>query len=160
MRFASLFAVVCSLAPLVACGNSGSGDDGADDVVDCTTAEYANHDEFVVGLNHTGDMGLLNFKLLSAAPAAPALGYNAWQVEITSAATVAPMSNATLDVYPYMPKHGHGAGVDVEVMAMPTAGDYNLDPINLHMPGLWEVTITADTDAGTDSAVFRPCIPN
>jgi hypothetical protein len=161
MRLTSLCTALASLAvmaPLAACGSSG--DDGYEDHVDCSLPEYKNADEFVVGLNHQGDMGLLNFKILGTDPAPPSLLINSWQLELTSVASVAPMSNASLDVYPYMPKHGHGAGIDVEVSAMPTAGDYQLDEINLHMPGMWEVTVTADTDAGTDSTVFRACIPN
>ncbi|HEY4182305.1 MAG TPA: FixH family protein [Kofleriaceae bacterium] len=166
MRLDSLTPFViaaAALAPLAACGSSGGSDDGSTDHVDCATEKTPNGDrpdDFVVGLSKQGDKGLLSFKMLGFDPAPPSISFNDWQVEITAVATVAPMSNASLDVYPFMPKHGHGAGVDPVVTAMPTAGEYDLDQINLHMPGIWEVTITATTDAGTDSAVFRACLPN
>ena len=39
-------------------------------------------------------------------------------------------------------------------------GQYELAPVNLWMPGLWETTISASSATGTDSVVFRFCIPS
>jgi hypothetical protein len=44
---------------------------------------------------------------------------------------------------------------------MPAAGQYTLSPINMWMPGLWEITISATAgDTVDDSVVFRFCIPS
>ena len=150
MRFA-----VLALTLFAAC--SGGGEDYPE-TYNCV--QETSDDDLLIGFSKNGEEGLLNFKLVNVSQAPPARGFNTWDIEISTVASVAPVENATLDVYPFMPAHGHGAGIEVEVTPMPTAGQYELEPINLHMPGVWEVTITAESDAGTDIAVFRPCIPN
>lgn len=140
-----------------------SGDDGTDpETVDCTLV--TNKDDFAVGLSKPGELGLYNFELTSFLPAPPARLLNEWQMKITStAAGAAPLpATETLYVTPYMPKHGHGAGIDVEIEPMPTAGEFKFSTINLHMAGLWEVTVEVEDpgQAGHDSVVFKPCIPN
>jgi hypothetical protein len=46
------------------------------------------------------------------------------------------------------------------VTELPAPGQYQLSPVNLWMPGLWEITISAISGATTDSAVYRFCIPS
>ena len=150
----SSFLVLALLSSLPAC----SGDDGEEEQVDCIA--MTEDDDFVIGLSKTGENGLYTFKLVEFSPAPPARLLNDWTIEVTStAAGAAPLANATIAVTPYMPQHGHGAGIDVEVEPMATAGNYKLTPINLHMPGLWEVTIQVQAPT-EDLVVFKPCIPN
>ena len=130
------------------------------DKVDCT--KVTGTDTFVVGLEKMGVGGQLDFKLMSADPAPPARGNNTWivQVNAMSGGTVGqPLTGASMIVSPYMPAHGHGPGVDPEITAMSTPGQYKIDPVNLWMPGVWETTITASGTGGSDNAMYRFCIP-
>jgi hypothetical protein len=142
---------------LAACGT----DDGDDEMmVDCATV--TDVDTFVVGLDHPGDKGVYDFKLMSATPAPPARGFNTWVVQVSSmnAGVVgAPVDGATIKVTPFMPAHMHGSGVEVVIMPMTEPGQYQLDPVNLWMQGVWETTVRATVDTTTDLTVFKFCIP-
>jgi hypothetical protein len=120
-------------------------------------------DTFVIGLDKPGVGGKLDFQLMSFMPAPPARGDNTWivQVNTMSAGVVGgPVSGASLNAVPYMPDHGHGTAIQVNITPMPAAGQYQLAPINMWMPGYWETTIHASNGTASDSAVFKACIPN
>ena len=148
---------------LAACGTS---DDTMEDApVDCSKA-MPGVDMFVAGIEHPGDKGMYNFKLVDAMPAPPARSmagnFNTWtlQVNALSAGVVgAPVSNADIRVTPYMPAHMHGSGVPVEITPMSEPGQYKLGDINLWMQGVWETTVRATVDPTSDSTVFKFCIP-
>lgn len=146
-----------SLVSLAACAGDHHGGDDSESY-NCETE--TRDDEFVVGLTKMGNANQLSFKLLSATPAPPARDDNTWLLQLD--ASTGPMANATVTVTPFMPDHQHGTPIAVEVEAMPTAGQYTLSPINMWMPGLWEITIsaTAAEPAVDDSTVFRFCIPS
>jgi hypothetical protein len=146
---------------LAACGTNG--DDTVEEV-DC--AKVTGVDTFVVGLDHPGEKGVYDFKLMSADPAPPARSsensFNTWVVQVSSmnAGVVgAPVDGATLKVTPYMPAHMHGSGVPVEITPLGEPGQYQLSQINLWMQGVWETTVRATVDPATDSTVFKFCIP-
>lgn len=154
MRALSIFSLVASLA---ACASDHHTDDGGESY-NCETE--TRDDDFVVGITKMGTANQVAFKLLSATPAPPARDDNSWLLQLDT--TAGPLSNATVVVTPFMPDHQHGTPIKVGVEAMPTAGQYTLSPINMWMPGLWEVTIsaTATEPAVDDSVVFRFCIPS
>lgn len=143
---------------LAACGSSGStGPDAADNCTNDPRAETP-----VVPLEHMGDGGALDFKIMSYDPAPPARGNNTWIVQInqmTGGVVGQPMSNEQMTVTPFMPDHGHGTAIVPVITTMPTAGQYQIANINTWMPGLWEITIAATT-APADQTVYRFCIPN
>jgi hypothetical protein len=144
-----------SLLFLAACGTHDHGDDEPD------CSQVTGADEFVVGLQKTGDGGRLDFKMMSADPAPPARGDNTWVIQVStmdSGVVGAPIDGATLTASPFMPAHQHGTPIRVEVTPAGTAGQYTLSPVNLWMPGVWETTILASKDDTTDSAVYRFCI--
>lgn len=144
---------------LAAC--SGGEMPGDDEPVNCATE--TRDDEFVVGLAKTGTTGALEFKLMSANPAPPARDDNTWVLQLSSVTggTIGgPVAGASLQVTPFMPDHQHGSGKTVIVAPMAQAGHYELSPINLWMPGLWETTISASSASGSDTVVFRFCIPS
>ena len=154
MRIA--FVVVAGLA---ACGSSGGNTPDAAD--DCTAD--TRQDVFHVGLDKHGAAGNMDFVLMSSVPAPPARGNNTWVIEINAMANGvvgSPMTGVDMAVTPFMPDHQHGTPIPVTVTAMPTAGQYQLDPVNLWMPGLWQTTIQAQSGSTTDMAVFSFCIPN
>ena len=115
---------------------------------------------YVVGLEHQGMAGALDFKLMSATPAPPGFNDNTWIIQINSMSggvVGSPATGASITVTPFMPDHQHGT-LKVKVEAMPDAGQYKLTPINMWMPGLWETTIDAQVGAVTDRVVYKFCI--
>ena len=146
---------VAAVGLLAACG----GPDESDDTVDCTKVTGA--DTFTVGLEKPGTSGAMDFRLMSVSPSPPARGDNNWVVQInamTSGVVGAPVDGAMLQVTPFMPAHQHGSPIQVTITPGTTAGEYNLAPVNLWMPGVWETTIRATSSTTTDSAVYKFCI--
>ncbi len=154
MRTVSLALLALALPLAGACAHdSHSGDD--EEIVDCAN-ETA--DQYTVGLEKSGTV--LDVKLMSALPAPPSRGDNEWLIHINTVAGAAPVSGATIEVTPFMPKHQHGTPIDVKVEAQTSAGDYKLSPVNLWMPGVWETTIEMTSPSGSDQVVYRFCIPS
>jgi hypothetical protein len=143
------------LAGLVACG--GHGGDDIDDMVNCDLE--TRDDEFAIGLSKVGDGGTLGFTLMAAEPAPPIRGDNTWSVQVNLMSSGDPVDGAAMIVVPFMPDHGHPAAKNVVIEPTGTAGEYELAPINFWMPGLWEVTIDAQSGDGDDVVVFRFCVP-
>jgi hypothetical protein len=154
------FLVLSFILPVVASCGGGDAPPDADEALACMTS--GRGDTFTVGLEHPGVGGLLDFKLMSAAPAPPARYLNAWvlQINALSGGVVgAPATDASLIVTPYMPDHGHGNGAyTVQVQAMPDAGQYKLSQINMWMPGYWEITIDVQAAGVHDTVVYKFCI--
>jgi hypothetical protein len=113
-------------------------------------------------MEQAGDHGTINVRLVSATPAPPIKGNNAWTLEVTDASG-APLDGLTLTVKPYMPDHRHGSSITPQVAAA-GHGTYDVTLLNLGMPGIWTVTFDVAAagstgDAGaTDSATFTFCI--
>jgi hypothetical protein len=150
------FLLVALVSVIPACAD----DHGGEEPVDCL--KETTDDEFVIGLSKAGENGHYTFSISSFAPAPPSRFLNEWTLSIMSTASPAAPLEATgvLAMTPYMPQHGHGAGVDVEIEPMPAAGEFKFSSINLHMPGLWDVTVEVDPAGPTyDKVVFKPCIP-
>ncbi|GAC1352272.1 MAG: hypothetical protein NVS3B20_22550 [Polyangiales bacterium] len=94
--------------------------------------------------------------LVEGDPAPPSKGNNTWILRVLDKTDHA-VTDAVVDVKPFMPDHGHGTSVLAK--ASPTAdGTYRVAPLYMFMPGLWQVTFTAKTGDLTDSAVFTFCI--
>jgi hypothetical protein len=148
------------LLPLAAaCGSSAAPSPDASD--DCTNDPRA--DTFVVNFDKHGTAGNLDFVLLTADPAPPARGDNTWVIEVnamSSGVVGSPMTGVDMAVTPFMPDHQHGTPIPVGVTAMPTAGQYQLSPVNMWMPGYWETTIQAQVGSTSDTVVFKFCVPN
>jgi hypothetical protein len=145
----------CVALTLAACGGGGYAGDDDFDTVNC--AEITDDDEFVIGLSKTGAGGAFTFTITAGNPAPPIRGDNSWVVELSTATE--PIEDAAITVTPFMPAHQHGAGKAVDVTPA-GVGQYELAPVNLWMPGVWETTVSATAGAVTDSVVFRFCIPS
>lgn len=146
---------------LAACGGTSSGGADADPPVDCSTVQGT--DTFFPGIEHHGVNGTLDFKMMSVDPAPPARDDNTWIVQIdlmSSGVAGNPVDGASLNVTPFMPAHQHGTPVPVQITPAGMPGWYQLSPVNLWMPGVWETTISATSGATTDSAVYKFCIPS
>ncbi len=140
---------------LGACGGGGGPAALPDAAYDCATETRA--DTFSAGMTKAGTQGVVTFRLMSSTPAPPSRGDNTWAIDLTDA-NGAPVTGATVTVVPFMPDHNHGTQIKAQ-LTEPTAGHYQATPVNLWMPGLWQVTITATPAGGTlDKAVFSFCI--
>jgi len=142
------------LAVVTACG----GMSDPDEVVDCSTVQGV--DTFVVGLEHRGVGGKLSFALMSIDPAPAARGDNTWVVQVnrvTGGAVAEVVEGAALSVTPFMPAHMHGTPITAVVTPL-AGGQYELQPVNLWMPGVWETTIQATSGNDSDRAVYSFCI--
>jgi len=133
-------------------------DDEGDDDTSYNCAAEMRDDEFVIGLAKPGESSRYEFKLLSSDPAPPARDANRWVLQLsTMAAPATPVTGASISVTPFMPDHAHGSE-SVIVTPMTVPGQYELFPVTLWMPGLWEVTLQVN-GAESDRAVFRFCLP-
>ena len=131
-------------------GSTGSGGDDSTMQARCETED--RDDDFALGLAHTG--ATMQVAIADADPALPIRGDNAWTVAITDSAGAA-MTGLELSVGPWMPDHGHGSPVPVNVTEL-EGGQYLIEPLNLFMAGYWEITVEiADPD---DAVVFKVCV--
>lgn len=147
------------LAVVAACGSSGGGSPDASD--DCSADPRA--DTFTIGLDKHGTAGNLDFVLMSAMPAPPARGDNTWVIEVnamSSGVVGSPVAGVDMVATPFMPDHQHGTPIPVKVTATTTAGQYQLSPVNMWMPGYWETTLEATAGSVSDTVVFKFCVPN
>lgn len=151
------FLTTLTLSAAVAATAFGCSDDDHDHgdhmaEVDCTSETRA--DMYVAGLEKTGTQVKVS---LVSDPAPPTRGDNVWTLTITDL-DGSPIDGLTLDSTPFMPDHGHGTPNQETQSAGTTAGEYVLSPINLWMPGYWEVDIDITGDNVTDNVMFAPCI--
>ena len=122
--------------------------------VDCALEDRA--DVYAPGMSKAG--ADYTVSLIDSLPAPPSEGDNAWIMEITNGAG-ATIDDLELSVSPFMPDDGHGTPVRAAVTPAGADGQYSVDPVNLWMPGYWEVRIDVDDGAGIpDSVVFGFCI--
>jgi len=132
-----------------------AGDDSgeAGDEVSCVGDPRV--DTYVASLEKVSLLGM-KVKIQTASPAPPANGVNDWLLTITDA-NGQPVENATLAVTPFMPDHGHGTSVRPVITSQP-GGIYDVNPLYLFMPGVWRVSVTVQTDGGSDGVFFWFCI--
>ena len=115
---------------------------------------------YAAGMSTPGAAGRYNVQLVLSKPGPPQKGNNAWTVRVTDATTAAAVDNLKLSVVPFMPDHGHGTPITVNVTPM-SGGTYGLDPLNLFMSGLWKIPVDLTDIADStkkDLATFYFCI--
>jgi hypothetical protein len=158
-------ALALGFVAVAAChGDSSSGPDADITTYDC--AADPRSETYVAGFEKMGVNGMIDVKLLSASPAPPARGNNTWQILLSSmsdGSVGAPMDGmaASIAVTPYMPDHGHGTPILVEVTPVDgQEGTYSLDPLNLWMPGMWQNTIAVTLGSASDRVVYDFCLPD
>lgn len=142
-------------------GESTSDDDTAAETHEDGCADETRDDTYMLGLEKSGEHVTVRF--VDAMPSPPARFDNMWMLEIVDATTNLPMDDVDLEVEPYMPDHMHGTSIACQVTEMDEPGQVQLEPVNLFMPGLWEVRLnfTLDPSLGlgaTDQVVFRFCV--
>lgn len=110
---------------------------------------------YASNLSATGPQRL-QVVLVDASPQPPARGTNTWKVKVLDPSGN-PAQGVTLAAKPFMPDHGHGTSVQPMVTAN-ADGTFDVAPVYLFMPGLWQITFDIKTTTSTDSVVFSFCI--
>lgn len=159
--------VVASFSLLAGCGGSSSASNGvdagvatADDVGDSgliTCQNDARVSAYTAGMAKSTTSGRLTYSITSADPSPPARGVNGWTIRVTDA-TGTPKAGLAIDVLPFMPDHGHGSSVEASVTANPD-GSYTVGNLYFFMAGVWRVTFSTPSGAGTESVDFFFCVP-
>jgi hypothetical protein len=164
-------ALLVALLPLAASGLSGCSDDAtrdpgsssADDgvqldderdrpPVDCGGAA----EDFVLGKSKATPYGVLTVAIVAAEPAPPRVGSNAWTVLLSDVSGVA-MTGADVTFTGWMPEHGHGLS-SVPLARELDGGRYEIRPINLFMPQLWEFGVAVTHEEQRDIVRFSFCV--
>jgi hypothetical protein len=104
----------------------------------------------------TGAAGKLVVEVRTAPEQPPARGVATIELRIADAAGE-PLDGLTVTAVPWMPDMGHGASVKPKVAAA-GEGRYEVDNVNMFMPGRWELRIQA-TGPVEDSAKVTFQIP-
>lgn len=160
----TLLALAVPLA-LAGCGGGETGTSG-----ETTTTTSATTTEtppcaadpraqvYAVGLSSSSANGAMTITFVDADPAPPAKGNNTWTVTIEDAAGD-PVNGAAIATIAYMPDHGHTSAIKPTATSLDDKGTYEIKPVNLSMPGIWEVTLTVTPTGGVTEAVkFTFCI--
>jgi hypothetical protein len=177
LLMAAACAACSSGSPSAAASDAGTTPDAPSGEVGCAT--QPGLDDYAAGLKKPGGMGRFEFELVSSNPAPPALDDNTFVVRVTGAGSDEPL-NGDLSVALDMPQHGHPSPTPPTITFDPATKLYTLDPMNLFMVGLWQITFSFasvsqlengaagsaggpdDADAASngpaDSAVFKFCI--
>ena len=149
--------LLCSSIVLSAACDEDSADtsDDGNSPRGCEAEE--RDDDYSLGLEKSGARVRVQF--VDAVPAPPDRGDNTWTLRVLDLSTGAPMQDMTLAVDPYMPDHMHSTSIPVEVTPMEEPGVVQLDPVNLFMPGLWQVKLAFILpEQASDEVVFSFCV--
>jgi hypothetical protein len=118
----------------------GAGPDAAPS--DCGGAGEA----FALGMSKATPDGGLTVAIVAAEPAPPLVGPNAWTI-----------TAADVTFTGWMPQHGHGLG-SVPLAEELEDGRYEIRPINLFMPQLWEFGVGVTQADERDAVTFSFCV--
>ncbi len=147
------------VATLAIAAAACSSDDGGDDDTTFNCEADLRDEPFVADLARMGAGGV-TFTIVSGDPVQLVRGTNTWTVDVAKDGAPVLGVDASLKLTPFMPDHQHGTGVRAvwtPVDGVP--GRYQVGPINLWMPGIWEVTIEATpTGSPRDSVLFKFCL--
>lgn len=146
--------VALAVVALFGCSNQqGDHGSGSPETSECS----GEFDSYEPGMSRQAEPGELTVELVESQPAPPSVSKDsAWWLRLSDA-DGAPLLGAELLVTPFMPAHQHGsAEVVVEALA---DGEYKLSPIELSMPGVWEIPVSiTPPDGETSETTFRFCL--
>lgn len=139
-------------------GCDGGDDDNADVAADDGRSQGPcvdeARDDFAIGVVRQGAWSTVT--IADATPSDPVRADNGWTVAIERDQAV--VEDVEIEVKLWMPDHGHGTGVHATVTPMGD-GQYMLEPLNLFMAGLWEITLVLTLpDETTDEVMFSACV--
>jgi|GEM_PF-1008542 len=125
--------------------------EGADDPL-------AGADPYTPGMSLKTKNGQVTVRLEKSDPAPPAEGKNTWTVKLHDPNGKA-LDGLSIEAGTWMPDHHHGSPIIGKSKAL-GGGRYEISPIELFMPGLWEITLGVSGKATSgiaidDKVVFR-----
>lgn len=138
-------------------GSSG-GATSSTSTLASTCSDDPRAEVYKVGMKGASSDGAIMVTFEDADPSPPAKGNNTWMVKLTDAAGK-PLNGATIETKAYMPDHGHESSIKPKATPMGSDGSYEVTPINLFMPGVWEVTLTVTPMGGAAASIkFTFCV--
>ena len=141
--------LVLALALAMGCSKSPP-EDSTPGTLPKSCDDGAALDTYVAGIEKITTDGTV-VRIADASPAPPDVGVNSFVVEVDG------KSGSEVKVRPWMPLHGHGT-VPEWYVGTETAGSWELGGVDLFMAGLWELTVTVDSDDPATGALFRFCL--
>ncbi len=113
---------------------------------------------YAVGVEAKSIDGALTVHFLSASPSPPVKGNNTWTVQLLDGQGK-PINGATIVTKAFMPDHGHGSSIKPQATAKGTDGTYEITPVTLFMPGVWQITFEVQAPGGVaSSAIVTFCV--
>jgi hypothetical protein len=131
--------------------DSGAESDATD--VDCG----GFGEDFVLGMSKSTPSGALTVAIVAAEPAPPLVGPNSWTVMLSAESGEA-ITAASVTLTGWMPLHRHGLS-SVPLTRELGGGRYEIQPINLFMPQLWELGVDVTRNDERDVVTFAFCVP-
>lgn len=149
--------VLCFSSVLVVACDDDAEDGANDDDSPRGCESEERDDEYTLGLEKSG--AAVRVQFVDAVPAPPDRGDNTWTLRVLDLATGEAMQDVMLVVDPYMPDHMHSTSIPVQVTPIEEPGVVQLDPVNLFMPGLWQVKLAFILpEQQSDQVVFSFCV--
>lgn len=141
--------LVAVAAASASCGSEGTppGDGDVGDGDGDTGA-----DTYAPGMTRAGD--IWDVMLVEASPAPPDRENNIWIFHVMDGGSM--VSGLDVKITPWMPAHGHGT-TPADILAVEqedTPGEYSVPSFNLPMPGLWEFTVSIESEDASDAVLF------
>jgi len=102
---------------------------------------------------HLSEQGLYSVSFDSALDPIEINRIHSWLLHIETVDGQS-LQNAEISVDGGMPAHAHGLPTRPRVVANLGEGNYRLEGMRFHMPGIWEITITIEANGTTDRVVI------
>jgi hypothetical protein len=151
MQHSNRSIVVVAAVLFAACGGSSSPADAGD--VNCSNDSRVS--TYMANMTVNSKNAGIKVSLVSS-PAPPAKGNNVWTLHVTNASGTA-MSGLSLGYGTIMPDHGHGSPISSPKITDKGGGDYDVNPVDLFMPGVWHVWFY-NSSTPADTADFFFCV--
>jgi YtkA-like len=152
------FAAACVAPAGDAASTSGASTDGAGGSEPSICADDPRGEPYHPGLAGTAADAKLTVRIVDSNPSPPTRGNNTFRIAVTDA-DGKPVDGATIRTTTWMPDHGHGSAVEATSRADGSPGEYVIDPVDLFMPGIWQITFfVSKKGRATDSVEFTFCI--
>jgi hypothetical protein len=137
---------------------SGAGGGAAGGSSQSICANDPRGEPYHAGLSGKATDGAMSVRFVSANPTPPTRGNNTFTIVVTDKSG-RPVDGAKIHTKTWMPDHGHGSSIDPTATASGKPGEYVIDPVNLFMPGIWQITFeVTEKDQTADSVMFTFCI--
>jgi hypothetical protein len=157
--------VVFFASALAGCSSNATGGTGGGGGAAATTgtgtsvcAKDPRGTPYQAGMSETSPDGAVKIGLVVSDPAPPTRGNNTFTLELTDAAGH-PITGAKIATKTWMPDHGHGSSITPSTTPGQKPGQYVIDPLNLFMPGIWQITFDVTPAHGSaESVMFTFCI--